>query len=54
MVEGKTVEEAELIKNTVIADELCLPPIKVHCSLLAEDVVKAAIINWREKRNSVK
>jgi nitrogen fixation protein NifU and related proteins len=50
LIEGKTVDQAEQIKNTVIAEELSLPPIKAHCSLLAEDVVKAAIIDWRKKR----
>jgi nitrogen fixation NifU-like protein len=50
LVEGKTVDEAEQIKNTVIVEELCLPPLKIHCSVLAEDVVKAAIADWRKKR----
>lgn len=50
MIEGKTVEEAEQIENTVIAGELCLPPVKIHCSLLAEDVVKAAIADYRTKQ----
>lgn len=50
MIEGKTVDEAEKLKNTEIVDGLCLPPIKVHCSILAEDVVKAAIADWHKKR----
>lgn len=50
MVEGKTIADAEQIKNTTIAEELSLPPIKVHCSLLAEDVVKSAIADYRKKR----
>lgn len=51
MIEGKTIEEAEQVKNTDIATSLSLPPVKIHCSLLAEDVVKAAIANWRSKRH---
>lgn len=49
-LKGKTVEEAEQIKNTEIANELLLPPIKAHCSLLAEDSIKAAIADWRNKQ----
>ena len=52
MVKGKKVEEAIKITNSVIAKELSLPPVKIHCSVLAEDAVKAAIENWKEK-NSV-
>ncbi len=48
-VKGKTLEEAQQIKNTDIAEELALPPVKVHCSVLAEDAIKAAIDNFREK-----
>ena len=54
MIEGKTIDEAEKIKNSVIADGLSLPPVKIHCSLLVEDVVKAAIADWRKKRLSSK
>lgn len=53
-LKGRTIQEAEQIKNTNIVDELCLPPIKVHCSLLAEDSIKAAIADWRKKRLSQK
>ena len=48
--EGKKLEEAEAIKNTEIAQELALPPVKIHCSVLAEDAIKAAVKNIREKR----
>ena len=49
-VKGKTLDEAQQIKNTDIAEELALPPVKVHCSVLAEDAIKAAIENLQEKR----
>ncbi len=49
-VKGKKLEEAEAIKNTEIAKELALPPVKIHCSVLAEDAIKAAVKNIREKR----
>ena len=49
-VKGKTLEEAQQIKNTQIADELALPPVKVHCSVLAEDAIKAAIADLQSKR----
>lgn len=49
-VKGKKFEEAEAIKNTEIAQELALPPVKIHCSVLAEDAIKAAVKNFREKR----
>jgi len=52
MVKGKSIEEAEKIKNSEIAQELSLPPVKIHCSVLAEDAVKSAIRNWREKQDS--
>jgi len=52
-VKGKTLEEAGKIKNTEIAEELCLPPIKLHCSILAEDSIKAAIEDYKKKRESV-
>ena len=50
MVKGKTVEQAEQIKNSDIAAELALPPVKIHCSVLAEDAVKAAIADYRNKK----
>ena len=49
MVKGKTIEEAELISNAEVAKELSLPPVKIHCSVLAEDAIKAAIKDYREK-----
>jgi len=49
-VKGKNLEEAEQIKNTEIAQELALPPVKIHCSVLAEDAIKAAVKDLREKR----
>jgi len=49
-MKGKTVDEAEQIKNTTIADELALPPVKIHCSVLAEDAIKAAVRDYREKK----
>ena len=48
-VKGKTLDEAETIKNTQIAQELALPPVKIHCSILAEDAIKAAIKDYRDK-----
>jgi len=48
-LKGQTVEEATELRNTEIAEELSLPPVKVHCSVLAEDAVKAAIEDWRKK-----
>ncbi len=50
MVKGKTIEEAEKIENSLIAEELALPPVKIHCSVLAEDAIKAAIADYRKKR----
>jgi nitrogen fixation NifU-like protein len=49
-VKGKTLDEAEKIKNTEIAQHLSLPPVKIHCSVLAEDAIKAAIKDLREKQ----
>jgi nitrogen fixation protein NifU and related proteins len=49
-VKGKTLEQAGQIKNTQIAEELALPPVKIHCSVLAEDAIKAAIHDYQEKR----
>ncbi len=48
LVKGKTVAEAAEIKNTKIVEELALPPVKIHCSVLAEDAIKAAVADWRE------
>ena len=48
-VKGKTLEEAGDIKNTDIAEELALPPVKIHCSVLAEDAIRAAIADYRKK-----
>ena len=48
-VKGTTLDEAETIKNTMIAQHLSLPPVKIHCSVLAEDAIKAAIKDYREK-----
>ncbi len=50
-VKGKTVDEALRIKNTQIVEELSLPPIKIHCSVLAEDAIKAAIADYKKKKN---
>ena len=49
-VKGKTLDEAGQIKNTEIADELELPPVKIHCSVLAEDAIKAAIDDYKSKK----
>ena len=51
-IKGKTVEEAEEIKNVDIVEELSLPPVKIHCSILAEDAIKAAIADYRKKQES--
>ena len=50
-VKGKTLDEAASIKNTEIAQELSLPPVKIHCSVLAEDAIKAAVQNYRDKQD---
>ncbi|MCU4676983.1 Fe-S cluster assembly scaffold IscU [Catenovulum sp. 2E275] len=50
-VKGKSIEEASSIKNTDIAQELALPPVKIHCSILAEDAIKAAINDYKSKRS---
>ena len=50
-VKGKTLDEAAALKNSVIAEELELPPVKVHCSILAEDAIKAAVQDYRQKQN---
>jgi nitrogen fixation NifU-like protein len=51
-VKGKSLDEAMGIKNTQIAEELALPPVKIHCSVLAEDAIKAAVADYRKKRES--
>ncbi|MGN7611766.1 Fe-S cluster assembly scaffold IscU [Magnetococcales bacterium HHB-1] len=50
-IKGKTVDEALAIKNKEIAEELALPPVKIHCSVLAEDAIKAAVKDYRSKKN---
>ena len=50
LVKGKTIDEVMEIKNTHIVQELSLPPVKIHCSVLAEDGIKAAISDWKKKR----
>ena len=49
-VKGQTLEQAETIRNTEIAEELALPPVKIHCSVLAEDAIKAAVNDYRTKQ----
>jgi nitrogen fixation NifU-like protein len=51
-LKGKTVDEALAIKNTDIVNELSLPPVKIHCSVLAEDAIKAAISDYKQKKSS--
>jgi nitrogen fixation NifU-like protein len=53
-VKGKTVDEALAIKNTEIVKELALPPVKIHCSVLAEDAIRAAIGDWKKKQEAVR
>jgi len=53
-VKGKTVDEAMAIKNTEIVKELALPPVKIHCSVLAEDAIRAAIGDWKKKQGAAK
>lgn len=52
-VKGKTVDQALDIKNTHIAEELALPPVKIHCSILAEDAIKAAVADYKSKHGTV-
>jgi nitrogen fixation NifU-like protein len=52
MVKGLTLEQAVEIKNTAIAQELALPPVKIHCSILAEDALKSAIADYKKKRDN--
>ena len=54
MLKGKTLDEAQDIKNTTIVEELALPPVKIHCSVLAEDAIKGAIKNLQDKKNETK
>lgn len=51
-LKGKTLDEAGSIKNSEIAEELALPPVKIHCSILAEDAIKAAVKDYREKHDN--
>jgi len=51
LLKGKTLDEASTIKNDHIAEELALPPVKIHCSVLAEDAIKSAIANYKEKNS---
>ena len=53
-VKGKTIDEALAIKNTEIVKELALPPVKIHCSVLAEDAIRAAIGDWKKKQDVTK
>jgi nitrogen fixation NifU-like protein len=51
-VKGKTLDEAQSIKNSEIAEELALPPVKIHCSILAEDAIKAAVADYKTKHDT--
>jgi len=51
-LKGKTLDQAQTIKNSDIAEELALPPVKIHCSVLAEDAIKAAIEDYRQKQQA--
>jgi nitrogen fixation NifU-like protein len=51
-VKGKTLDEAATIKNTQIAEELALPPVKIHCSILAEDAIKAAVLDYKTRHSA--
>ena len=53
-VKGKTLDQAMEIKNTAIAEELALPPVKIHCSILAEDAIKAAVADYKAKHGEIK
>ena len=52
-MKGKTLNEAESIKNTELAEELALPPVKIHCSVLAEDAIKAAVRDYKQKKGLI-
>ena len=51
---GRSIDDAETIKNTEIASELALPPVKIHCSILAEDAIKAAVHDYKNKKEGIK
>jgi nitrogen fixation NifU-like protein len=51
-VKGKTLDQAAALKNSQIAEELALPPVKIHCSILAEDAIKAAVDDYRKRHNN--
>jgi nitrogen fixation NifU-like protein len=51
--EGKTLDQAHTIKNTQLAEELALPPVKIHCSVLAEDAIKAAVRDYKQKKGLI-
>ena len=53
-VKGRSIDDAETIKNTEIASELALPPVKIHCSILAEDAIKAAVHDYKNKKEGIK
>jgi nitrogen fixation NifU-like protein len=53
LLKGMTLDEAQAIKNSAIAEELALPPVKIHCSVLAEDAIKSAIADYRKKHEEV-
>jgi nitrogen fixation protein NifU and related proteins len=53
LLKGKTLDEAQAIKNSNIAEELALPPVKIHCSVLAEDAIKSAIADYRKKNEEI-
>ena len=52
-MKGKTLDEAQTIKNTQLAEELALPPVKIHCSVLAEDAIKAAVRDYKQKKGLI-
>ena len=52
-MKGKTLDEAETIRNTQLAEELALPPVKIHCSVLAEDAIKAAVRDYKQKKGLI-
>ena len=52
-VKGRTIDEASMIQNTEIVEELSLPPVKIHCSVLAEDAIKAAIKDYKSKQSTI-
>ena len=52
-MKGKTLDEAETIKNTQLAEELALPPVKIHCSVLAEDAIKAAVRDYKQQKGLI-